>query len=60
MKNIDLIKELSATDLAFLFCVDIDGEMRSCCPICMRYKQGNCDDRCIQGVEEWLESEAEE
>lgn len=57
MKNIDKIKQLNATDLAYMVCIDNDGECRGCCSICQRFKENNCDDRCIQGVFEWLESE---
>lgn len=57
MKNIDKLKELSSTDLAYLLCIDNVGDCRGCCAVCQRHKQGNCDDSCIKGVEEWLESE---
>lgn len=60
MKNIDKLKELNSSDLAYLLCIDNEGDCRGCCPICKRFEQDNCDDRCVSGVAEWLESESED
>lgn len=60
MNNYEKIKQLSITDFAYIVCFDNDGNNRGCCPLCKRYFQKNCDDRCVIGVIEWLESEVEE
>ena len=59
MKNINKLKELTSTDIAYLVCIiDNVGDCRGCCAICQRHKENNCDDRCVTGVYDWLESEA--
>ncbi len=59
MNNYEKIKQLSPTDFAYFVCIDNEGNDRSCCPLCKRFYQDNCDDRCVNGVSEWLQEESE-
>lgn len=54
MKNIDKLKTLNADELAQKLVFDVEGFERGVCPICAR-KDDCCDDRCYQGIKEWLE-----
>ena len=57
MKNREKLKSLNNSDLAYFLCIDDEGNCRGCCSICQRYYEENCDDRCVTGVNEWLENE---
>ena len=57
MNNYDKLKQLDTTDFAYTVCIDNLGDCRGVCAICQRHIEGNCDDRCIYGVKQWLESE---
>jgi hypothetical protein len=51
----DLLKTLSARDFAYAVAVDNVGDCRGVCPICQRHIDGNCDDKCVGGIIEYLE-----
>lgn len=57
MKNLEKLKQLNSNDFAFAVCIDNVGDCRGCCPICKRFYENNCDDRCVLGVVDYLESE---
>lgn len=57
MTKFDLLKSLNATDFAYAISVDNIGDCRGVCAICQRHHDGDCDDRCINGIVEYLESE---
>ena len=50
MKNIELIKKMTVTELAE-FLVSDDP-----CKFCIA-KKGNCDQKCVENIEEWLKQE---
>ena len=60
MNKFEALKELSAVDFAYAVSVDNVGDVRGVCAICQRHHDGDCDDRCISGVVEYLESEVEQ
>ncbi|MBO5870376.1 MAG: hypothetical protein J6Q89_06460 [Clostridia bacterium] len=60
MNKFEALKELSAVDFAYAVSVDNVGDVRGVCAICQRHIDGDCDDRCISGVVEYLESEVEQ
>ena len=53
----DVLKELSVEDFAYTIAIDNCGDCRGVCAICQRHVEGNCDDRCVVGIIEYLESE---
>jgi hypothetical protein len=57
MKNIDRLKQMDSQELANTIVIDSEGHFRSPCGICKAYP--NCDDNCIKGVFDYLESESE-
>ncbi len=54
MNRWDALKALPITDAAQAIVFDDEGNERSVCGICQRYTEGNCDDKCYQGVIEYL------
>jgi|GEM_PF-6556630 len=56
----DLLKQLPTRDFAYAVAVDNVGDCRGVCPICQRHFDGNCDDRCVDGIVEYLEKEVGE
>lgn len=56
----ELLKSLSVRDFVYAVAVDAVGDCRGVCPICQRYINNKCDDRCIDGIVEYLESEVVE
>ena len=53
--NFDLLKTLSTRDFAQAVAVDNVGDCRGVCPICQRHFDGDCDDKCVSGIVEYLE-----
>ena len=56
----DLLKELNVEDFAYAVAIDSVGDCRGVCAICKRMYDGYCDDKCVAGIIEYLESEVKE
>ena len=56
----NLLKQLPTRDFAYAVAVDNVGDCRGVCAICKRHYDGDCDDKCVSGIIEYLESEVKE
>ncbi len=57
--NLDVLKQMDASDFALAVIFDKDGEMRTSCAICQRHIENNCDDNCFGGVYDYLTARVE-
>lgn len=58
--NFDVLKELTPAEFAYAVALDNCGECRGVCAICQRHFDGDCDDKCISGIVDYLEREVTE